>query len=149
MKITKYLLPVILLAFVAQAQAKIWVGTKEGDAWSWKKIEAKKPRITVTEDDTFMIKLQSNPSTGYSWKLISPAMKDDKFDTKELELISTEYFEPKVPRNMTGAPGMEVWTFKAKDNGRETIKMKYTKKLKGGEEVAEEKIFRIRIKNKD
>jgi predicted secreted protein len=54
---------------------------------------------------TFTITLQSNPSTGYSWFL-------ESFDTGLLESVLHRYLPPES--TAAGAPGKEVWTFRAR-----------------------------------
>lgn len=68
--------------------------------------------ITVKAGETFVIVVESNPSTGYHWEMIGPL--DDAY----LELVSREYTasEPVMP----GSGGVEVWTFKAVSAG-ETV----------------------------
>ena len=65
--------------------------------------------ITVKAGDTFMIVMDSNPSTGYHWEMIGP------LDDGHLELVSREYTasEPVMP----GSGGVEVWTLKAVASG--------------------------------
>lgn len=70
-----------------------------------------KQKIIVSQDQpTFTIKLQSNPTTGFSWKL-------GKYDSNLVSFVSQQYVAPKNKKLM-GAPGYVVWTFKA-------IKAKY------------------------
>ena len=65
--------------------------------------------ISVKAGDTFMIVVESNPSTGYHWEMIGP------LDDIHLELVSREYTasEPVMP----GSGGVEVWTMKAVSAG--------------------------------
>jgi inhibitor of cysteine peptidase len=53
---------------------------------------------------TFTIKLQSNPSTGFSWFLV-------KYDSNLITPISHKYIAPDT--KLVGAPGYEEWVFKA------------------------------------
>lgn len=54
---------------------------------------------------TFTITLQSNPTTGYSWFL-------ESFDETLLEAVLHRYLPPEDAA--AGAPGKEVWTFRAR-----------------------------------
>ena len=54
---------------------------------------------------TFTITLQSNPTTGYSWFL-------ESFDAGLLEAVLRRYLPPQS--TAAGAPGKEVWTFRAR-----------------------------------
>lgn len=65
----------------------------------------KKP-IHVLQNQTFDIKLQSNPSTGFSWKLIS-------YDKPLVKFIGQKYAAP-TNKKLMGAPGYETFTFQAK-----------------------------------
>lgn len=55
---------------------------------------------------TFIIKLNSNPTTGYSWALRS-------YDKNLLTPINHLYQAPQNTK-LIGAPGYELWTFKLK-----------------------------------
>lgn len=59
--------------------------------------------ITVSAGETFMIVVESNPSTGYHWEIVG--------DMTNIEFVSREFTgsEPVIP----GSGGVEVWTFKA------------------------------------
>lgn len=69
---------------------------------------AEKPNISVASDQPqFVIKLKSNPSTGYSWflrdynaNLITPIKREIDNPTKN------------SPIKIVGAPVYEIWTFK-------------------------------------
>lgn len=60
--------------------------------------------ISVSEDSpVIVVKLQANPSTGYSWYLI-------KIKRKYIEPVSAKYFPPTA--HVLGAPGYMIWKFK-------------------------------------
>jgi predicted secreted protein len=60
--------------------------------------------VTVRADHpNFTVKLISNPSTGYSWSLVS-------YDTK-LVFPQGHHYVRQSNRKLVGAPGMEYWTF--------------------------------------
>lgn len=63
--------------------------------------------ITVNAGETFMIVVESNPSTGYHWEIVG--------DLTNVEFVSREYTgsEPVIP----GSGGVEVWTFEATTAG--------------------------------
>jgi len=69
--------------------------------------------ITIKAGDTFMIVMESNPSTGYHWEMIGP------LDDIHLELVSREYTasEPVMP----GSGGVEVWILKAVSTGESSF----------------------------
>ena len=61
--------------------------------------------VTIAQPE-FVIKLKSNPTTGYSWFL-------REYNS---ELISPvkHYFQAETNNKLIGAPGYEIWLFKAK-----------------------------------
>lgn len=76
----------------------------------------------VKKGDIFKLKLESNPSTGYSWNFAEP------FDSTVINLNKKE-FEQKTKDGapMMGAGGTEVWIFKAIEKGKTKIKLKYSR----------------------
>ena len=71
---------------------------------------AEKQDVVVTKDNPeFVIKLQSNPTTGYSWFL-------RQYDKRLITSVS-HVFEPPQNKKLMGAPGAEVWTFRVNDAG--------------------------------
>jgi len=79
--------------------------------------------LTVTGDkveakvgEKFVIRLGSNPSTGYSWRLVEPL--DEMVKLEGRKYIHTEPL-------LIGGTGMEEWTFKAARSGKATIKLEY------------------------
>ena len=69
-----------------------------------------KPAIRVeAKNPEFAIRLQSNPTTGYSWYLQS-------YDANVVQPVKHVY-EPPANKKLIGAPGSEVWTFRVKPSG--------------------------------
>lgn len=69
-----------------------------------------KPAIMVNADSAiFIVKLKSNPTTGYSWFL-------REYDSNLLAPIKHEV-EASTDKNLVGASGYELWTFKVKPAG--------------------------------
>ena len=83
-----------------------------------------KTNINVTEAHSiFTIKLKSNPTTGYSWFL-----RD--YNPNLIEPIKHNFV--KSDSTLMGAPGYEVWVFRAKPQAfiipqQTTIRMVYTR----------------------
>lgn len=70
--------------------------------------------------DEFVLTLESNPSTGYLWRLA------EKPDENTVTLVSSEYRAvPDTKR--VGAGGNEVWTFRAKGKGKAAINLIYVR----------------------
>lgn len=67
--------------------------------------------MEVLAGETFNIVIDSNPSTGYHWEIVS--------ELNGVEFVSTEYTadEPVAP----GSGGVDVWTFKAVSSGETQI----------------------------
>lgn len=80
--------------------------------------------IVVEKGEEFTIALESNPSTGYRWRL------GGELDEKVVTLQKVEYEEPGAER--LGQPGEEKWTFKAQGLGRAEIVMTYARPWKEG-----------------
>lgn len=85
--------------------------------------------IYVEVNDEFVIALESNHSTGYSWQLLADG-GEAAFDTKVLELVGTEYEAPKG--DLVGAPGEEKWTFKGKGPGQAQLHFAYVRPWETG-----------------
>jgi inhibitor of cysteine peptidase len=84
--------------------------------------------IAVSAGDSFKVSLESNPTTGFSW----PEQAQVN-DTAVLKQMNHEYVEP--DSELMGAPGQEVWTFKALKKGTATISMEYSRTWEGGEKA--------------
>jgi inhibitor of cysteine peptidase len=78
-----------------------------------------KADFEVNKNETFEVSLKSNPTTGYSWKWI----KNNA--TKIVDSISTNFIQDKAEPNMVGVGGNEVWKFKGKQSGVDTLTFEY------------------------
>lgn len=66
-----------------------------------------KTAFTISaQDKEFVIKLKSNPTTGYTWFLTD-------YNSALLEPVK-HVFEPATNKKLIGAPGYELWIFRAK-----------------------------------
>lgn len=84
--------------------------------------------VEVSVDGSLTVTLCSNATTGYEWSETAQIsdqtilqQTDHKFVPPESELV--------------GAPGQEVWTFKALRKGESTISMEYSQPWEGGEKA--------------
>jgi inhibitor of cysteine peptidase len=75
--------------------------------------------IVVEKGSEFAIVLESNPTTGYQWKLAG------SLDTEVITLVKTEFEESES--ELLGAPGEEKWTFKAVGLGDAVINLIYVR----------------------
>jgi len=92
--------------------------------------------IEVTVGEEFVISLDSNPSTGYSWEVTSslPAW---------LELIGSEYIPTPTDPPVIGGGGTEEWTFRANAAGTATVTFEYRRPWEKDQPPAQRKTFVI------
>ncbi|NPE29755.1 hypothetical protein HNV12_17700 [Methanococcoides sp. SA1] len=76
--------------------------------------EANSSEISISMGDSIVLKLNENPSTGYSWDLSLP---------EGIVLIKDEFVGPDEP--MPGAGGVHEWTLKAVSKGNYQINAIY------------------------
>jgi inhibitor of cysteine peptidase len=84
-------------------------------------------QVTIAEGAELIVKLASNPSTGFSWTqaaIGTPSV---------LTQTDSQYTAPDT--KAVGAAGTQVWTFKASAKGVTTIKMAYSRPWEGGEKA--------------
>jgi len=85
-------------------------------------------QIEIAAGGSFIVTLDSNATTGYSWELkgiSNPAI---------LEKTDNKYVAP--TSGLMGAGGKEVWTFKALKTGTTTLSMEYSQPWEGGQKGA-------------
>lgn len=87
-------------------------------------------KVEIAVAGALTVTLESNPTTGFQWELASIS------DQAVLEKQSNT-FEAPEDTGMVGAPGKEVWTFKALKKGSSTISMEYSQPWEGGTKAAE------------
>jgi len=82
--------------------------------------------ITLSEGDTVTVSLGSNPSTGFSWPDTAQVA-----DPAVVRQVETEFVT--ADGQLVGAPGTQVWTFRALKKGSTTVSMEYSRPWEGGE----------------
>ena len=87
--------------------------------------------INLKLNEIIKIKLESNPTTGYSWNL------SDETSTAIISLISSDYKTSTPDKGVVGAGGNETLTFKAIAKGNTTIILTYNKSWEEGVEQIE------------
>lgn len=103
-----------------------------------------KTSISVNvKDPVFVLKLKSNPTTGYTWFL-------REYDSTLITPVKNEYVQPN--KKLIGAPGFENWTFKVKPAGftvpqQTTIRMVYTRPWQSNDSGTQ-LVFRITTQGK-
>ncbi len=84
--------------------------------------------VEVPVDAAFKAVLCSNPTTGFQWEEARIS------DPTVLEQVAHEFVSPESePPPPPGAPGQDVWTFKALKAGESTISVDYSRPWEGGE----------------
>ncbi len=94
--------------------------------------------ISARAGKEFTIRLDSNPTTGYSWQLAEP------YDESIVRLLEAEYIPSTTKR--VGAGGEEKWTFQALKKGTAKISLKYARPWEINKPPAKEKVFLIRVR---
>jgi inhibitor of cysteine peptidase len=91
--------------------------------------------ITLPRGKVLLVRLQANPSTGYSWSVIgNPA---------PLVYVSSEYESPDNTQAKAGAPSMQVLRFRTYLAGAVDLKLGYSRPWEKG--VAPMKTFEVYI----
>jgi inhibitor of cysteine peptidase len=88
-------------------------------------------RLNLKINDTVEIKLESNPTTGYSWFL------NDNVDETIVSITSPEFMESKKDEELVGAGGYEIFTIKAISKGKTDIILNYERSWEEGIEPLE------------
>jgi inhibitor of cysteine peptidase len=74
--------------------------------------------IEVRAGEEFVIVLESNPTTGYQWKIVGDV------DGAVVEFVESEYKSTSAP-NLVGSGGLDLWTFKAVNAGETQVTLGY------------------------
>lgn len=94
----------------------------------------------VAVGDSFTVTLCSNPTTGFQWS--KPAQISDQI---VLEQVDHEFIPPEA-KDVEGAAGKEVWTFKALKKGTSSVSMEYSRPWEGGEKGAWKFVLTVVVK---
>jgi inhibitor of cysteine peptidase len=88
--------------------------------------------------ERFILSLESNPSTGYSWKFSAPV------DGKILRLVKSEYRSPgpQIP----GKGGRDSWIFQTIGKGNTSITLVYLRPWEKNTPPAKKAVFRVTVK---
>lgn len=77
--------------------------------------------ITVKAGERFVIELDSNPTTGFGWRL------DGALDGAVVENLGSEYVAEEYEKGLLGAGGVELWSFRAVAPGTANISLIYVR----------------------
>ena len=88
--------------------------------------------VTIGLDDSLIVALDSNPTTGFSWALVSIS------NTSVVMNVSNEYIPNPTPTGepIVGSGGEEIWTFAPQAAGTSTIEMMYARPWESVEPAA-------------
>jgi inhibitor of cysteine peptidase len=106
------LISTILLSACAAAAAPVYTKSDQGSP------------ITVSVGDTFSVKLEGNPTTGYAWEALPDAagllsqVGEPDYDSSDEALL--------------GSGGMYTFTFKAEKAGETTLEIIYHRSFETG-----------------
>lgn len=92
----------------------------------------------LEKGDRINIKLESNPTTGYSWIL------GGETDTSVVSLFDSKFVQTEKEEELVGTGGYEIFTFKAENSGQTEIILTYQRSWEE-EELKEEFLFKINI----
>ena len=84
-------------------------------------------QMTAAAGNLFTVTLCSNATTGYQWP--ESAQISDPTVVQQLSHVAVG---PQAT-GLVGAPGTEVWTFKALKKGKSVLSMEYSRPWEGGE----------------
>lgn len=93
--------------------------------------------INLENEETFYLRLQENPSTGYSWELNL---------SQGLSLVSDKYYPPESEEGeepLVGAGGVHLWEIKADSEGNQQVTAVYKRSWEN--ETGEEDKFTLNV----
>ncbi|MFA5885442.1 MAG: protease inhibitor I42 family protein [Acidimicrobiia bacterium] len=90
--------------------------------------------ITVQQGDTFVIALDANPSTGYSWSAAA---------NPNATYVSSKQVQGK---DLPGAPGTQRLTFRATAAGSSTLVLNYSRPFETGVPPVQTESFSLTVK---
>jgi inhibitor of cysteine peptidase len=104
-------------------------GTSRGPATVTVTVADRARPISLKRGDTLEVRLESNPQSGYSWS-VAPV------SNPVLEQVSKS-FQP----SGVGSRGMDAWTFKAINRGKQRLRMQYRRPGARDDDPAAKTIF--------
>lgn len=94
-------------------------------------------KVRVRNGNNFTVKIGSNPTTGYSWRLAGP------IDKTHIKFIGSSFEVSR--KDLAGAPGKEILSFKAVRKGTSIIRLEYVRPWEKGIPPVKTKIYSIHI----
>lgn len=93
--------------------------------------------LTVNQGDTFLISLESNPSTGYAWAL------SDSYNANIVKFNGSNYTDNAGAA--VGTPGTEDWSFTGLKQGSTTLEFNYARSWETGVAPSQTQAYRINV----
>ena len=136
----KYFFAIVFSLFSAVVLAET---AKTSPASSMTYTQAETNIVVTAASPKFMIKLESNPTTGYSWFL-------HEYDPELVQPVKHEFKQG--DKKLIGAPGYELWTFRIMPKGfivpqQTSIRMSYARPWEGVDNTTQV-VFRISTQSK-
>ena len=94
--------------------------------------------IATRSGTVFKITIDSNPTTGYSWRLGA------KPDARLVKPAGSRFIAPQT--KLVGAGGKEVWTFRALKPGKTKLSLEYARPWEKNMKPAEIRVYEVVIK---
>ncbi|MBU0548075.1 MAG: protease inhibitor I42 family protein [Candidatus Omnitrophica bacterium] len=94
--------------------------------------------MRVPQGKIISIALNANPTTGFSWRLVSIS------DKNVLEFVKKEFFSAK--EKLAGVGGVEKWSFKTLKSGQATIILEYIREWEKDVPAAKREEFSVFVK---
>jgi len=108
-------------------------GSKSGSGGGSATVYGPGDSISVADGQTFVIELESNPTTGYEWT--AEANANAEFVKSSMVTSST----------LPGAPGMQRLTFTATKAGSSTLVLNYARSFEPDTPPAETESFPLKV----
>lgn len=125
--------PVVLLVTVLALASLAGCGGSDADVQTY---TADDSTITVDEDERFAVRLESNESTGFEWKVSQlPAA---------LRLVSAR--SERADDAPPGAPGHQRFVFEARDAGTTTLELEYVQPFASSAPLTQPVSFEIVVR---
>ncbi|MDO8556860.1 MAG: protease inhibitor I42 family protein [Candidatus Jorgensenbacteria bacterium] len=110
---------VVLIAFLIVAFVFVTMATRVATQNAENEvptINVKASSLETTVNGQFIVQLDSNPTTGFSW--------GTSYDKDALELVASTFIPPSDTK-LLGSGGMDTFTFKALKAGETKLKFSY------------------------
>jgi predicted secreted protein len=108
-------------------------GSSDGSSGSSATVYGPGDSISVAKGQTFVIELESNPTTGYEWT--AEADTNAEFVKSSMVTHST----------LAGAPGMQRLTFEATKTGSSTLVLNYARSFEPDNPPAQTESFPLKV----